>query len=194
MSKSSRWALALIGVVIVIVGAILIGTGGDNRDAIQEPSTEATAGTGAAKSDPGASPSGSTGSDEGGGSGSGTGDGTGSGGASPSDPGEDSGGASPGKTDDSGGGADAQIDVVSPVLTASKVQTINVVRGESVAILAKASSTGELHVHGYDKETSLKPDEVVRAKFKATIDGEFPIEFHLPAGDQAEVGILLVSP
>ena len=29
---------------------------------------------------------------------------------------------------------------------------------------------------------------------KATIDGEFPIEFHLPAGDHADVGTLRVNP
>jgi hypothetical protein len=194
LSKNTRWALALVGVVIIIVGAIVIGTGSDNTDAVQEPGTEATSETGATQSAPATSPTGATGADDEGGSGTPGDDGNGSGGASPSDSGEDSGGASPGETDDSSGGAEAQIGVVSPVLTTSKVRTIKVNKGETVVIRAKASSTGEMHVHGYDKEVSLKPNEVVRVKFKATIDGEFPIEFHLPAGDHADVGILRVSP
>lgn len=195
MSKNTRWALALIGVVIIIVGAVVIGTGSDNTDAVQEPGTEATAETGPTQSAPATPATGSTGSDDGGGSGTGGDDGNGTGGASPSESGEDSGGASPGKTDDSSsGGAEAQIGVVSPVLTTSKVQTIKADKGETVVIRAKASTTGEMHVHGYDKEVSLKPGEIVRVKFKATIDGEFPIEFHLPAGDHADVGILRVSP
>lgn len=192
MSKNTRWALALVGVVIIIVGAVVIGTGSDNTDATQEPKAEATSETGATQSAPATPPTGATGSENGGGSGAG--DGSGTGGASPSDSGEDSGGASPGNTDDSSGGAEAQIGVVSPVLTTGKVRTIKVKKGETVVIRAKASSTGEMHVHGYDKEVSLKPNEVVRVKFKATIDGEFPIEFHLPAGDHADVGTLRVSP
>lgn len=194
MSKNTRWALALVGVVIIIVGAIVIGTGSDNTDATQGPKTESTAETGATQSAPATPPTGSTGSDNGGESGNGSDDGNGTGGASPSDSGEDSGGASPGKTDDSSGGAEAQIGVVSPVLTTSRVRTIKVDKGETVVIRAKASSTGEMHVHGYDKEVPLKPGEIVRVKFKATIDGEFPIEFHLPAGDHADVGILRVNP
>lgn len=190
MSKNTRWALALVGVVIIIVGAVVIGTGSDSTDATQEPGTEVTSETGATQSAPATSPTGSTGSADGGGSGNDSG----SGGAGPGDSGEDSGGASPGKTDDSSGGAEAQIGVVSPVLTTAKVRTIKVKKGQTVVIRAKSTTTGEMHIHGYDKEVSLKPDEVVRTKFKATIDGEFEIEFHLPAGDHAAVGVLRVSP
>lgn len=195
MSKNTRWALALIGVVIIIVGAVVIGTGSDNTDAVQEPSTEATAETGPTQAAPATPETGATGSDDGGGSEAGGGDeGNGTGGASPSDSGEGSGGASPGSSRDSSGGAEARVGVVSPVLAAGKVRTIKVDKGQTVMIRATSTTTGEMHVHGYDKEVSLKPGEIVRVKFKATIDGEFPIEFHLPAGDHADVGILRVNP
>jgi hypothetical protein len=195
LSKNTRWALAIIGVVIIIVGAVVIGTGSDSTDAVQEPGTETTAETGATQSVPTAPTTGETGSDDSG-SGTGGGDdqGNGTGGASPSDSGQGSGGASPGQSPDSSGGAEARVGVVSPVLSAGKVRTIKAEKGQTVIIRATATSTGEMHVHGYDKEVSLKPGEIVRVKFKATIDGEFPIEFHLPAGDHADVGILRVSP
>jgi len=189
LSKNTRWALALVGVVIIIVGAVVIGTGSDSTDTTQKPGTEVTSETGATQSAPATPPTGSTGSADGG-----SGNDSDSGGAGPGDSGEDSGGASPGKTDDSSGGAEAQIGVVSPVLTTAKVRTIKVKKGQTVVIRAKSTTTGEMHIHGYDKEVSLKPDEVVRSKFKATIDGEFEIEFHLPAGDHAAVGVLRVSP
>lgn len=196
MSKNTRWALALIGVVIIIVGAVVIGTGSDNTDAVQEPSTEATAETGPTQSAPATPPTGSTGPDNGGGSGDNGDQGNGTGGASPSNPdsGQGSGGAIPGQSPDSSGGAEARVGVVSPVLAAGKVRTIKVEKGQTVMIRATSTTTGEMHVHGYDKEIPLKPGEIVRVKFKATIDGEFPIEFHLPAGDHADVGILRVSP
>jgi hypothetical protein len=195
LSKNTRWALALIGVVIIIVGAVVIGTGSDSTDAVQEPGTEATAETGPTQSAPATPATGSTGSDNGGGSGNND-EGNGTGGASPSNPdsGQGSGGASPGQSPDSSGGAEARVGVVSPVLAAGKVRTIKVEKGQTVMIRATSTTTGEMHVHGYDKEISLKPGEIVRVKLKATIDGEFPIEFHLPAGDEEDVAILQVSP
>lgn len=192
MSKNTRWALALVGVVIIIVGAVLIGTGKDNTDATQEPTIETTAGTGATQTTPVTPQTGSTGSgDNSGGAGTDNGDGTG--GASPSEPGQDSGGASPDSSQDSGG-AKAQIGVVSPILSAGKVRTIKADKGETVTIRATATTSGEMHVHGYDKEVELEPGEIVKVKFKANIDGEFPIEFHLAGGEHADVGILQVSP
>jgi hypothetical protein len=194
LSKNTRWALALIGVVIIIVGAVVIGTGKDNTDAVQEPKTESTAETGGAtQSTPTTPQTGSTGTDDNGGGSPAPDNGGDSGGASPDDSGE-SGGASPGNTDDSSGGASASSAIISPVLTAGKSQTIKVDKGDYLVIRAKSSGSGEVHVHGYDKEVPLKPGETVRIKLKATIDGEFPIEFHLAGGAHADVGVLRVNP
>ncbi|MBJ7353687.1 MAG: hypothetical protein JHC98_02585 [Thermoleophilaceae bacterium] len=199
MSKNTRWALAIVGVVIIIVGAIVIGTGKDNTDAVQPPSEQSTTETGATQSTGTTPATGSTGS--GGGTtngGSGTDDGSGSGGASPSDSGENSGGSSPDiDNDDSSGGAKAKVGsngVVSPILSDVKVQTVKVDKGEKVMIRGLSDSSGEMHVHGYDKEVPLKAGRIARVTFTANIDGEFAIEFHLSNGGHLDVGTLRVSP
>lgn len=189
MSKNTRWALAIVGVVIIIVGAVVIGTGKDNTDAVQKPSQQATGETGSTQSAPATPQTGSTGSNGGGNSGSG--DDGGSGGASPDDSGSGSGGASPDDSRDSGG-AQAQIGVISPVLTDGKVKVITADKGETIVIRGRSASAGEMHIHGYDKEVELKPGKIARAKFKATIDGEFHIEFHLASGE-VQVGTLRVN-
>ncbi|MGH2960188.1 MAG: hypothetical protein ACRDKE_11335 [Solirubrobacterales bacterium] len=200
MSKNTRWALAIVGVVIIIVGAFVIGTGKDNTDAVQEPAQQTTAETGATEPSEATPETGSTGSTaKSGGDDSGSKNDSDSGGASPDDSGQDSGGAKPGAAapKESSGGAGANIgssDVVSPILTAEKVRTVNASKGDVVTIRAFSNSNGEVHVHGYDKEYLLKEGKVTRFKFKASIDGEFAIEFHLPDGSHADVGTLRVSP
>jgi hypothetical protein len=189
LSKNTRWALALVGVVIIIVGAIVIGTGKDNTDAVK-PSEPATVETGPTKETPATPATGSTGSSDD--NGSGTDDNSGSGGASPDDSGQ-SGGASPDDSGSDSGGAQAQIGVVSPVLTEGKTKTIVADKGETIVIRGRSSSGGEMHIHGYDKEVELEPGKIGRAKFKATIDGEFHIEFHLSSGE-VQVGTLRVNP
>lgn len=191
MSKNTRWALAIVGVVIIIVGAIVIGTGKDNTDAVQKPTEPATAETGPTRTTPVTPTTGSTGSSEDNG-GSGSDDGAGSGGASPDDSGQ-SGGASPDDSGSDSGGAKAQIGVISPVLTEGSVKTITADKGQTIVIRGRSASAGEMHIHGYDKEVELEPGKIGRAKFKATIDGEFHIEFHLPSGE-VQVGTLRVNP
>lgn len=188
MSKNTRWALAIVGVAIIIVAAVVIGTGKDDTDAtpVQNQGTETTSQTG---------PTGSTGgvtSGGGGTGGQGSGDDNGTGGASPDDStsGNGSGGAGP---QEETGGAKAQIGVVSPVLTASNPRTVKADKGEMVTIRARSDQSAELHIHGYDKTLELKPGKTGRVRFKATIDGEFSIELHF-AGSEAEVGTLRVSP
>lgn len=198
MSKNTRWALAIVGVVIIIVGAVVIGTGKDNTDAVQKPSGQTTAETGASQSTASTPATGSTGSNSGGNSSGGSGgdDGSGSGGSSPGNSGDNSGGASPDEGGDSGG-AQAQTGasgVISPVLSASNVKTVKVDKGETVIIRGRSDSSGEMHVHGYDKEVPLKAGKIARVKIKATIDGEFAIEFHYADGGHADVGTLRVSP
>jgi hypothetical protein len=193
LSKNTRWALAIVGVVIIVVGAFVIGTGKDNTDAVQKPTTPATEATGPTQTTVVTPQTGSTGS--GNDSNSGSKDNSNSGGASPNDSGDDSGGASPvpGEPKSLSGGAEAHIDAVSPVLSDIKVQTVIAKKGDSVMIRGISEEDGEMHVHGYDKEKALKSGKITRITFKATIDGEFPIEFHLSSGE-VKVGILRVNP
>jgi hypothetical protein len=188
LSKNTRWALAIVGVAIIVIAAFAISSGKDDTKAEQAPTeqtpitpvTPATTGrTGPATPDP-TSESGAGSPDTG----------EGSGGAVPDSSGEGTGGASPQKDT---GGAQAEIGMVSPILGAGPVRTVSVDKGEYVVIRARSAESGELHVHGYDKEVALKPDQIARVKFKATIDGEFPIEFHLPGGE-TQVGTLRVNP
>lgn len=187
MSKNTRWALAIVGAVILIVAAVVIGTGRDDTDATQTP-TESTPAVPSETGDTGATTStgGQKDNDSGGNSGGESGGATpGSGGG-----GDDSGGASP---QEETGGANAQGASLSPILTAGVTKTITVDKGETVVIRGRADGAGEMHVHGYDKEVELEPGKIARIKLKATIDGEFPIEFHLASG-HADVGTLRVNP
>ncbi|MFT4050385.1 MAG: hypothetical protein QM648_11210 [Solirubrobacterales bacterium] len=194
MSKNTRWALAIVGAAIIIVAAVVIGTGKDNTDATPTHEHEGTTSgqtqsTGSGTTTPSGSTS-SGGSDDSAGSGGGED----SGGASPGDPGsgsdESSGGASP---QQESGGAGVSSVLVSPVLTASSPRTVKVDKGEVVTIRAKSSQPATLHIHGYDKMVELKAGKTGRITFKATIDGEFPIEFHY-SGSEAEAGTLRVNP
>jgi hypothetical protein len=192
LSKNTRWALALIGVVIIIVGAVVIGTGKDNTDAVQTPSEQSTPKTGPTQAAPATPKTGPTSSapaakpapD----------DKAASGGAGPNDTGQQSGGSSPAPGEpDTSGGAEAKIDRVSPILSNIKAQTVTVDKGDSVMIRGLSEESGEMHVHGYDKVVKLKPGSITRVSFTASIDGEFAIEFHLGSGE-VRVGTLRVNP
>lgn len=183
MSKNTRWALAIVGVLVIIVAAIVIGTGKDDTSTTPaEPATEQPA-----THDQGHGATESTGQTAGGESSHEHGSGATSGGASP---GDGSGGASP---EEETGGAKAQTGVVSPVLTPSKPRTVTAEKGDLVVIRARADKPATLHVHGYDETLELAANKTGRIKFKATIDGEFAIEMHY-AGSEAQVGTLRVSP
>jgi predicted deacetylase len=83
--------------------------------------------------------------------------------------------------------------VISPVLSAGSSKTIVADKGQTIVIRGRSAEAGEMHLHGYDEEVALKPGTIARIKLKATIDGEFHIEFHLPSGE-SQVGILRVNP
>lgn len=192
MSKNTRWALAIVGAAIIIVAAVVIGTGKDSTDATPTHTHENTSPTPTQGTGAGATTTTGTTGQTGSGGGSGGGDNGQSGGASPSDSGtnDNSGGAGP---QEESGGAKAQIGVVSPVLTAASPRTVTVSKGKTVTIRAKSSKAATLHIHGYDKTVPLSPNRTGRISFKATIDGEFPIEFHY-SGSEAEAGTLRVNP
>lgn len=191
MSKNTRWALALVGVVILIVAAVVIGTNRDSTNATEtdEPATPIEQPT---DSTPVTGESGAT---TGGG-----GDQPNTGGATPDDSGtNDSGGAEPGTggaspAPDSGdtGGAPAGTSRASaPLLKSGSVKTIKVDKGDTVYFRAKSSTADELHIHGYDKYVELPAGETVNYKFKADIDGVFEIELH---GNGEKVAVLKVNP
>lgn len=188
MTKSTRWALAIVGVVIIVVAAVAIGTGKDENAAtpVEEHSQQ--------QEHPADQHSGASHQ-----SGSTTEDNAGSTGDSGSD---QSGGAAPGENsggDGTGGAAPqpqtggARADVVSTLLTPEKPRTVRAKKGQTVIIRARSGKEAMLHVHGYEKMTELAPGKVGVLKFKATMDGEYEIEFHFD-GSQTSAGILRVSP
>jgi len=190
LSKNTRWALALVGIVILIVAAVVIGSGSDSNTAIEtdEPSTPVTGSTDETK------PSDPTGGTGGGGAGD---DGSDTGGASPGDSGsqdggDGTGGASPDDGEsDSGGAPVGTTRATAPLLRAGAVKTIKVKSGDTVYLRARSSVPEELHIHGYDLYVDVPAGKTVSYKFKADIDGVFEIEQH---GNGEQVAVLKVTP
>ncbi len=48
-----------------------------------------------------------------------------------------------------------------------------------------------MHVHGYDLEEEIEPDEPTKISFEADLTGRFPVENH---DTEAELGALVVEP
>lgn len=188
MSKNTRWAMALVGVVILIVAAVVIGTSGDSTTATEtdDPATPIEQPT---ELTPTTAETGATGSDD-----------SNTGGASPSDPGsgdsdgsgDDTGGASPESDDSDSGGAPAGTSrATAPLLKSGSVKTIKVDKGDTVYFRAKSTTADELHIHGYDKYVDLPAGKTVNYKFTAHLDGVYEIELH---GNGEKVAVLKVSP
>lgn len=204
MNSNSKWALAIVVVVAIVFGAIAIGTRDDGKNEVGS-AVATTAATGATKStsaksddDPGSSKNSSKSaknSDAGSDGGSGSKDNSS---ASPKSSEKDSSDSSPkAPVRPTPGNNEASLgssDVVSPILTEEKVRTVRASKGDVVTLRGYSPSNGEMHVHGYNKEYLLDGNSVTKIKFKATIDGVFVIEFHLPDGSNVEVGTLRVSP
>jgi hypothetical protein len=185
LNKNSRWALAIVGAVILIVGAIVIATSKEDSNATQDDTPTVTEPTPETVRPGG--PTGSTGGAE-----------------KPTTPSDDTGGAAPddngGSGDDNGsGGANpdesksggAGISSATPVLKSGEIQKITVKKGDEVTIRATAKTADELHVHGYDKEIEIPAGKTVTLRFRANIDGAFPIELH---GSDEQIGELVVNP
>jgi hypothetical protein len=193
LSKNTRWALAIVGVVVLIVAAVVIGTGGDETtDAVEpgptteqpsERTTTPTPATGQTGSDDSGSEgdSGSSGSED-----------RDSGGASPDDDSNSgSGGASPNDDGRETGGATTSGFSSAPLLVPGKVRTISVDKGDTVYIRARTPNDDELHIHGYDKTVPTTAGEITKYKFKANLDGVYEIELH---GNGELVATLKVNP
>jgi len=57
-------------------------------------------------------------------------------------------------------------------------RVIRVTEGDEVTIRWTTDTAVTVHLHGYDVEESLPPDETVRMRFKAFATGRFPIAVH----------------
>jgi hypothetical protein len=189
LNKNTRWALALVGAVIIIAAVIFISTSDEDTDATQTNTpTESTPTPGpAATEDTGSTGSGDTGGATPGGDNSG-GATTGSGGAAPDDNG--SGGAKPEDDGADTGGAKVSSEQ-GPLLVAGKVAKINVDQGDTVHVRAKSTTADELHIHGYDYSVDLPAGKTVSYKFKADIGGSFEMEFESKG---LQVAALKVNP
>ena len=67
---------------------------------------------------------------------------------------------------------------------------ITVTEGDRVLLRISADSPVELHVHGYDIEQGVGPDEPARLSFEADLTGRFEIENH---ETEEELGTLVVE-
>ena len=68
---------------------------------------------------------------------------------------------------------------------------ITVAEGDRVVLRISTDSPLEVHVHGYDIERELEPNEPARLSFEADLTGRFEIEDH---ETEEELGTLVVEP
>jgi hypothetical protein len=69
--------------------------------------------------------------------------------------------------------------------------SITVTEGDQVVLRISADSPLEVHVHGYNVEREVEPDEPARLSFEADLTGRFEIEAH---ETERELGTLVVEP
>ena len=69
----------------------------------------------------------------------------------------------------------------------SGARVIRVRRGERVEIFWSTDRPHDIHLHGYDIELRLTPDEAKAMAFTAHATGRFPVEIH----DRQQRGVLL---
>lgn len=68
---------------------------------------------------------------------------------------------------------------------------IIVTEGDQVNLQITSDHPIEFHLHGYDLEEEVGPEEPAELAFDATITGRFAIEDH---NTETELGVLLVQP
>jgi hypothetical protein len=102
--------------------------------------------------------------------------------------------ASGGGSDDSSSGAGSGSGSGSGstvVLEPGKVQKLKYTQGDEVRFQVRSPKADEVHVHGYNIERELKPNQPTTIAFKATINGIFDIEVH---STDTQIGQLTVEP
>jgi hypothetical protein len=70
-------------------------------------------------------------------------------------------------------------------------EQISVHEGDQVTLNVTTDRPVEMHVHGYDLEEEIEPNEPTKISFEADLTGRFPIENH---DTEAELGALVVEP
>jgi hypothetical protein len=70
-------------------------------------------------------------------------------------------------------------------------EEVSVREGDRVTMSIRSESRMELHIHGYDLEREVEPDEAARLSFEADLTGRFEIEDH---ETEEELGTLVVEP
>lgn len=70
---------------------------------------------------------------------------------------------------------------------------LRVQQGDEVTLKWTTDRPLTLHLHGYDLETTLRPEAPVEMRFTARATGRFPLEIHGP-GTERTVGHLEVHP
>ena len=68
---------------------------------------------------------------------------------------------------------------------------VSVGEGDNVTLKVTSDRPVGVHVHGYDLEREIGPDETVELVFEADKTGRFPVEDH---ETEAELGVLVVEP
>lgn len=68
---------------------------------------------------------------------------------------------------------------------------VSVPEGDRVTLNVTSDRPVEIHVHGYDLEREVEPDETAELSFEADQTGRFPMEEH---ETEAELGALVVGP
>lgn len=69
--------------------------------------------------------------------------------------------------------------------------TVRVTQGEGVRLHLHSDAAAELHLHGYDIEAAIAPDDPVTLQFVAAVGGRFPLERHVEDGGGHGHGALL---
>lgn len=64
-------------------------------------------------------------------------------------------------------------------------------QGERITLRVASDRTQTLHLHGYDRELDLRPDETLEMPLELIHSGRFELELHDP---HAQVGIIEVQP
>jgi FtsP/CotA-like multicopper oxidase with cupredoxin domain len=70
-------------------------------------------------------------------------------------------------------------------------EEIDVTEGDRVTLRLTSDAPLEVHLHGYDLEAEVTPDEPADLSFEANLTGRFEIEDH---ETEEALGVLLVQP
>lgn len=73
-------------------------------------------------------------------------------------------------------------------------EEVEVREGDRMNLRVESDAPAEFHVHGYDLEREVEPDETATLSFTADITGRFDIEGHPVGSEEPATGTLTVLP